>query len=160
MQDNKDRISLTRRAAVKLGMGGVLAFGATTLVPFTARAAGMGDEYETDSGKIAIHPVQHASFVMKAPGEGGETVIYNDPVGGAALQPLRLLVSAHQHHWGRAGLWLIQQGDCTQRRGCLVRRRFSRRFDLRSARSCRSVMRWMRIASGCASRQTSGRRDL
>ncbi|MCB1463960.1 MAG: MBL fold metallo-hydrolase [Nitratireductor sp.] len=101
MQDNKDRISLTRRAAVKLGMGGALAFGATTLVPFTARAAGMGDEYETDSGKIAIHPVQHASFVMKAPGEGGETVIYNDPVGGAALfadypRPDLILIT-HEH---------------------------------------------------------------
>ena len=40
-----------------------------------------GDSYETDAGDLVIHPVQHASFVMQAPG----LVVYVDPVGGAAL---------------------------------------------------------------------------
>ncbi|MCG6859597.1 MAG: MBL fold metallo-hydrolase [Salaquimonas sp.] len=97
----------TRRGAVKLGLGGMAlaTLGSTVIVPFEVRAKMMGDEYETDNGKITIHPVQHASFVMTVPApgsnDGGELVIYNDPVGGAALyadypRPDLILIT-HEH---------------------------------------------------------------
>jgi hypothetical protein len=36
--------------------------------------------HPTEGGEIVIHPVEHASFVMEAPG----MVIYADPVGDPA----------------------------------------------------------------------------
>ncbi|MFT5406966.1 MAG: L-ascorbate metabolism protein UlaG (beta-lactamase superfamily) [Verrucomicrobiales bacterium] len=56
-----------------------------------------GDHLITNDGDLVIHPVNHASFVMQWNG----MMIYNDPVGGAALysdflKPHLILVS-HQH---------------------------------------------------------------
>ncbi|MEC9343168.1 MAG: MBL fold metallo-hydrolase [Pseudomonadota bacterium] len=99
----KDQFRLTRRGAVKLGLGGAMmaGLGGTIFAPFAARAAGMGDEHATDNGKIVIHPVQHASFVMQVPDGGSTMVIYNDPVGGAELYsdyPAPDLIQiTHQH---------------------------------------------------------------
>ena len=70
----------TRRDTLQLGLAGLAGLGATTIMPFTARAQGKGDSYKTGSGEILISPVSHASFVMSVPG----LVIYNDPVGGKA----------------------------------------------------------------------------
>jgi L-ascorbate metabolism protein UlaG (beta-lactamase superfamily) len=61
-------------------------------------AALQGDAYPADGGDITIHPVQHASFVMTVP---GGVVVYNDPVGGAALYeglpPPGLILLTHEH---------------------------------------------------------------
>ena len=57
----------------------------------------MADTYMTDNGEISVHPIAHASFVMKAPG----MVIYNDPVGEPAayeeLPPPDLVLITHEH---------------------------------------------------------------
>jgi L-ascorbate metabolism protein UlaG (beta-lactamase superfamily) len=54
------------------------AAGATTFLPFAARAANhASDVFSTDMGEIAVHPVSHASFVMETPAG----TIYVDPVG-------------------------------------------------------------------------------
>ena len=57
-----------------------------------------GNAYPADGGDITIHPVEHASFVMTVP---GGLVIYNDPVGGAALYeglpPPGLILITHEH---------------------------------------------------------------
>jgi L-ascorbate metabolism protein UlaG (beta-lactamase superfamily) len=82
---------------LQLGLAGLAGFGATTFMPFTARAQGNGDSYKTASGEILVSPVSHASFVMSVPG----LVIYNDPVGGKALfegQPAAgLVLITHEH---------------------------------------------------------------
>ena len=87
----------TRRDTLQLGLAGLAGLGATTVMPFTARAQGKGDSYKTASGEILISPVSHASFVMSAPG----LVIYNDPVGGKALYdgqpPAALILITHEH---------------------------------------------------------------
>ncbi|MEQ9573295.1 MAG: MBL fold metallo-hydrolase, partial [Nitratireductor sp.] len=87
----------TRRDTLKLGAAGLVGLGATTLVPFHARAQVNGDSYDTDSGKITVHPIAHASFVMTVPG----LVIYNDPVGGAEAYQGRpapdLILITHEH---------------------------------------------------------------
>jgi L-ascorbate metabolism protein UlaG (beta-lactamase superfamily) len=90
-------MTLTRRDTLQLGLAGLAGFGATTFMPFTARAQGKGDSYKTASGEILVSPVSHASFVMSVPG----LVIYNDPVGGKALfegQPAAgLVLITHEH---------------------------------------------------------------
>mgnify|MGYP003700913347 FL=1 len=87
----------TRRDTLKLGAAGLVGLGATTVVPFHARAQDGGDSYDTDSGKITVHPIAHASFVMTVPG----LVIYNDPVGGAEAYQGRpapdLILITHEH---------------------------------------------------------------
>ncbi len=98
-------MTFTRRDTLQLGLaGGAMAlagFGATTFMPFTARAQGKSDSYKTESGEILVSPVSHASFVMSVPG----LVIYNDPVGGKSLydgQPaagLVLITHEHQDHF-------------------------------------------------------------
>ena len=94
-------MQFTRRDTLQLGVTGLAGFGATTFMPFTARAQGKGDSYKTESGEILVSPVSHASFVMSVPG----LVIYNDPVGGKALyegQPaagLVLITHEHQDHF-------------------------------------------------------------
>ena len=89
---------ITRRDTLKFGAAGIAAAGATTIMPFTARAEDGPDTYKTDNGEITIQPIQHASFVMTVP---GGMVIYNDPVGGAALyegQPAPdLILITHEH---------------------------------------------------------------
>ena len=72
-------MQITRRHGIVLGGA---AFAAAALSGTgRAQTATTGDSYETDAGALVIHPVQHASFVMEAPG----LVIDVDPVGGAAL---------------------------------------------------------------------------
>lgn len=88
---------VTRRDTLHLGLAGLAGLGAATLMPFTARAAGMADSYKTDTGEITVAPLSHASFVMTTPG----LVIYNDPVGGKDLyagQPAAdLILITHEH---------------------------------------------------------------
>lgn len=88
---------VTRRDTLQFGLIGLAGLGATTLVPFRARAAGEADSYKTDSGAIGISPVSHASFVMTTPG----LTIYNDPVGGKEAydgQPAAdLILITHEH---------------------------------------------------------------
>ena len=56
-----------------------------------------GDHLVTDDGELVIHPVNHASFVMR----WKDLVIYNDPVGGAAaytgLPRADLILLSHGH---------------------------------------------------------------
>jgi L-ascorbate metabolism protein UlaG (beta-lactamase superfamily) len=90
-------MTFTRRTTLGLGLAGLAGLGATTIVPFRARAQVAGDSYDTDGGKITISPVSHASFVMTVPG----LVIYNDPVGGAGLYQAHpapdLILITHEH---------------------------------------------------------------
>ena len=88
---------VTRRDTLQLGIAGLAGLGATTFMPFQARAANAADSYKTDSGAIGIMPLSHASFVMTTPG----LTIYNDPVGGKELydgQPAAdLILITHEH---------------------------------------------------------------
>jgi len=56
-----------------------------------------GDNFPTEDGEIVIHPVNHASFVMK----WKDLVIYNDPVGGASpyqsFPRADLILVSHDH---------------------------------------------------------------
>jgi L-ascorbate metabolism protein UlaG (beta-lactamase superfamily) len=56
-----------------------------------------GDHLATDDGEVVIHPVNHASFVMR----WKDLVIYNDPVGGTApyngLPRADLILISHSH---------------------------------------------------------------
>jgi L-ascorbate metabolism protein UlaG (beta-lactamase superfamily) len=84
--------------ALQLGFAGLAGLGATTIMPYAARAqVGAGDSYDTNSGKITVHPISHASFVMTVPG----LVIYNDPVGEAAAyrghRAPDLILITHEH---------------------------------------------------------------
>ena len=100
-------MQMSRRRMLDLGattLGGLVLARA---VPVAAQEAAMaGDDFETDSGQIVIHPVMHASFVMATPG----MVIYNDPVGGAALYAglpapdLILITHEHPDHFDPATL--------------------------------------------------------
>ncbi|GAA3865939.1 MBL fold metallo-hydrolase [Celeribacter arenosi] len=77
-------------------LAGVATTGAITILPFAARA----DNHESDvfmDGKISVHPVAHASFVMETP----SGVIYVDPVGAAAdyaeFPAPDLILVTHEH---------------------------------------------------------------
>ncbi len=92
-------VPLSRRHTLGLGAAAMASFGLAALAP-AGRARGQtleGDTYPVDGGAIVIHPVQHASFVMTVPG----MVIYNDPVGGAALfaglPAPDLILITHEH---------------------------------------------------------------
>jgi L-ascorbate metabolism protein UlaG (beta-lactamase superfamily) len=56
-----------------------------------------GDHFMTGAGLVTIHPVNHASFVMQV----GDTVVYNDPVGGAGafagFPKADLVLIGHRH---------------------------------------------------------------
>ncbi len=85
---------LTRRSLLETGA----ALGVVTILPFAARgAAHAADVYKTAGGEISIHPVSHASFVMKTPAG----VIYNDPVGDptnyADFPAPDLVLITHEH---------------------------------------------------------------
>ena len=86
---------MTRRQSIALSAAalGGLAAGAGR----AQEAAMTGQGYAVQGGEVMIHPVEHASFVMTLPG----MVIYNDPVGGAALYegllPPGLIVITHEH---------------------------------------------------------------
>ncbi|MFQ8429749.1 MBL fold metallo-hydrolase [Amaricoccus sp. W119] len=97
-------MSYSRREAIRLTtMTGATITGATLmgtavgLRAARAQGAAEGHAHETDAGEIVIHPVEHASFVLTTPG----LVIYNDPVGGAALYeglpPPGLILITHEH---------------------------------------------------------------
>lgn len=103
----------TRRDTLQLGLAGLAGLGATTLMPFTARAALEADSYKTDTGAIGISPISHASFVMTTPG----LTIYNDPVGGKDLYDghkapdLILITHEHGDHYDAATLAAIAGPD-------------------------------------------------
>lgn len=76
--------------------GAAASAGLITVLPFAARAAGHAGDMFMD-GKISIHPVAHASFVMTTPG----TTIYVDPVGAAGdyaeFDAPDLILITHEH---------------------------------------------------------------
>lgn len=89
-----------RRDLLKLGFGAALAGGISTILPYRALADSHGmdaDSFETNSGKLVIRPVSHASLVIETPGG----VIYADPVGAAdrysALPAPDLILVTHEH---------------------------------------------------------------
>lgn len=90
-------MQITRRSVLKLSAVGIAGLEAATFMPFVARAGGNGDSYKTGTGEITINPVSHASFVMTTP----SMMIYNDPVGGAALYrdypAPDLILITHEH---------------------------------------------------------------
>jgi len=104
----------SRRDTLQLGLAGMAGLGATTFMPFTARAQGKGDAYKTGGGgEIVVSPINHASFVLSTPG----LVIYNDPVGGKALYEghpapgLILVTHEHQDHFDPETLAAIVGAD-------------------------------------------------
>lgn len=70
-----------------------------------------GDHVATDTGEVTIHPVNHASFVLR----WDNTFIYNDPVGATATytglpRPNLMLVShSHGDHFSATTLDALQQ---------------------------------------------------
>lgn len=84
--------------------------GASIILPYAARAQDKAsDSFETGSGEIAVHPVEHASFVMETPAGA----IYCDPVGDAALYEglpapgLILITHEHGDHYNAETLAAI-----------------------------------------------------
>lgn len=95
---------------------GAAAAGTITLLPFAARADGHGpDTFDTPAGKIAVHPVNHASIVLETP----KGTIYVDPVGeGAQYREMPapdLILITHEHgdHYNEETLQAIVM-DTTQ----------------------------------------------
>lgn len=91
-------MNFSRRDALKTGMGTLAGLSAASpLFRLAIAQESTADTYSTDNGEISVHPVSHASFVMQTP----DTVIYNDPVGGAdlysALPPADLILITHEH---------------------------------------------------------------
>lgn len=80
-------------------------------VPATEAVVLTGDHLSTSVGDVVMHPVNHASFVMR----WNERMIYNDPVGGAlpykALPQADLILISHAHpdHLDGAALRAITQ---------------------------------------------------
>ncbi len=92
-------MSISRRSALKIGMttlGGLYAASSPFSRLVFAQDA-TADTFNTANGSVSVHPVSHASFVLNTP----ETVIYNDPVGGAQLYsqlpPADLILITHEH---------------------------------------------------------------
>ncbi|RST86254.1 MBL fold metallo-hydrolase [Aquibium carbonis] len=91
-------MTITRRATLGLGLAGITSIGLTTIMPYAALAQSEGgDAYETETGRITIHPIDHASFVMTTP----SMVIYCDPVGEPAAYAAHpapdLILITHEH---------------------------------------------------------------
>jgi L-ascorbate metabolism protein UlaG (beta-lactamase superfamily) len=94
----EDDMTISRRAALGLGLAGITSIGLTTIRPFAAHAqSGGGDVYDAETGQITIHPIDHASFVMTTP----SMVIYCDPVGEASAYSSHpapdLILITHEH---------------------------------------------------------------
>jgi L-ascorbate metabolism protein UlaG (beta-lactamase superfamily) len=89
----------SRREALQTGLATLAGVGMVRMGIGSAFAQAVPEAFtfETESGPIEVFPVQHASFVMTLPG----LVIYNDPVGGAALYegrpPAQLVLITHEH---------------------------------------------------------------
>ncbi len=72
-----------------------------------------GDHLVTDEGDVLIHPINHASFILRWNGK----MIYNDPVGGASrysdLPRADLILVSHQHgdHFDDATLNAVKKED-------------------------------------------------
>ena len=78
-------------------IGSAAAMGAVTVLPSLGFAAAHGAAFNLMDGKILVHPVEHASFVMETPGGA----VYVDPVGDARLyeglpEPALILIT-HRH---------------------------------------------------------------
>lgn len=91
-------MTITRRETLGLGLAGITSIGLTMVMPYAALAqSGGGDSYDTQSGKITVHPIAHASFVMTTP----TMVIYCDPVGEASAYSAHpapdLILITHEH---------------------------------------------------------------
>lgn len=76
---------------------GAATVGAVTLLPSLGLAAAHAASFNLMDGKIVIHPVEHASFVMETPAG----TVYVDPVGDASLyeglsKPDLILIT-HRH---------------------------------------------------------------
>ena len=108
----------TRRHVLATAATATLGAGLVTVLPFTARAAShmgemAGDVFETDSGEITVHPVEHASFVMETPAG----TIYVDPVGDAAMYAdfptpdLILITHEHGDHFNAETLAALAGGE-------------------------------------------------
>lgn len=73
----------------------------------------VGDHVQTASGDVVIHPVNHASFLMR----WNDVVIYNDPVGEASmyqgLPRAHLILVSHSHgdHFSSATLTAVKQAE-------------------------------------------------
>ncbi|SMY08543.1 MBL fold metallo-hydrolase [Flavimaricola marinus] len=92
-----------------------LAAGAFTVLPFAARAAGHSpDTFETASGEVTVHPIDHASVVLNTP----LGWVFIDPVGDAAAYAdfpspdLILITHEHGDHYNADVLTAIA-GDNT-----------------------------------------------
>jgi len=87
---------MNRRAVLKAGLVGIGTAGLASRIPSTF-AMSSEDSYSTNNSELSIHPVAHASFVIKTP----QGVIYVDPVGGAmmfAKFPQADLIMITHHH--------------------------------------------------------------
>jgi len=90
--------------------------GAITVLPYAARAQeGGSDTFQTGSGQITVHPIDHASFVMETPAG----TIHVDPVGDAArygdfpAPDLILVTHEHGDHYNAETLAALM-GEGTQ----------------------------------------------
>ncbi|WP_404401076.1 MBL fold metallo-hydrolase [Pelagibacterium halotolerans] len=91
-------MTMSRRTTLGLGATTLAGLGLSTIMPRMAFAQdAMGDEYQTDNGRLTVYPISHASLVLAAP----SAVIYADPVGGAALYEDHptpdLVLITHEH---------------------------------------------------------------
>ena len=86
----------TRREFLTTALAGV---GAITVLPYAARAARHGaDAFATPGGgEVSVHPISHASLVLKTP----NGTVYVDPVGDPAAYAEHgtpdLVMLTHQH---------------------------------------------------------------
>ena len=78
-------------------IGGASALGAITMLPSLSLTAAHAASFNLMDGKIVIHPIAHASFVMETP----SGVVYVDPVGEApqyeGMPDPDLILITHRH---------------------------------------------------------------
>jgi L-ascorbate metabolism protein UlaG (beta-lactamase superfamily) len=78
-------------------IGGVAATGSIAVLPSLGHAASHGAGFNLMDGKIVIHPIAHASFVMETP----TGTFYVDPVGEASdyerMPTPDLILITHRH---------------------------------------------------------------
>jgi L-ascorbate metabolism protein UlaG (beta-lactamase superfamily) len=109
----EDKMTLSRRAALKIGATGLVSLVGGLGIRSASAQEMEGDVYPLAEGEIVIHPVSHASFVMKTP----LWTIYVDPVGDAALYeglpPPHMVLITHEHpdHFDAATLAAVIPGN-------------------------------------------------